>query len=66
VRELLVAVASIVVEHRLLGTGSVVVLRCSEAWGIFEDQGLNPYPLHWQVDSLPLSQQGSPGVHSHK
>ena len=32
---------------------------CSEACGIFLDQGLNPCPLHWQVDSLPLSHQGS-------
>ena len=28
--------------------------------GIFLTQGLNPYLLHWQVDSLPLSHQGSP------
>ena len=44
-------------------TGSVVVvpeLSCSEAHGIFPDQRLNPYLLHWQVDSLPLSHQGSP------
>ena len=25
---------------------------------IFLDQGLNPHPLHWQVDSLPLDHQG--------
>ena len=44
----------------LLGsTGSIVVaheLGCS--W-IFLDQGLNPCLLHWPVDSLPLSHQGS-------
>ena len=44
----------------LLGsTGSIVVaheLSCS--W-IFLDQGSNPCLLHWQVDSLPLSHQGS-------
>ena len=38
-----------------LGTqASVVVahgLSCSVACGIFPDQGLNPCPLHWQVDS---------------
>ena len=38
-----------------LGTrASVVVahgLSCSEACGIFPDQGSNPCPLHWQVDS---------------
>ena len=46
-------------EHRLI----VVVhwLSSSEACGIFPDQGSNPCLLHWQVDSLPLSPQGSPG-----
>ena len=42
---------------------SVVVapgLSCSTECGIFPDQGLNPCPLHWQADSLPLSHQGSP------
>ena len=29
--------------------------------GIFLTQGSNPRLLHWQVDSLPLSHQGSPG-----
>ena len=28
--------------------------------GIFQTQGSNPSLLHWQVDSLPLSHQGSP------
>ena len=28
--------------------------------GIFLTQGLNLLPLYWQVDSLPLSHQGSP------
>ena len=28
--------------------------------GIFQDQGLNPWLLHWQADSYPLSHQGSP------
>ena len=27
--------------------------------GIFLTLGLNPYQLHWQVDYLPLSHQGS-------
>ena len=35
-------------------------LSCSEACGIFPDQGLNLCLLHWQVDSLPLSHLGSP------
>ena len=70
---LLVAVASLVVEHCLQDTwaqqlqflGSqerlkVVAnwLSCSTACGIFLDQGSNPCLLHWQVDSLPLSHQG--------
>ena len=42
---------------------SVVVAHgpsCSAACGIFPDQGSNPCPLHWQADSQPLCQQGSP------
>ena len=35
-------------------------LNCSVACGIFLGQGLNPCPLDWQVDSYPLSHQGSP------
>ena len=31
----------------------------SMARGIFPDQGPNPCPLHWQVDSQPLRHQGS-------
>ena len=34
--------SSVVVVHRL---------SCSAACGIFPDQGTNPCPLHWQVDS---------------
>ena len=43
--------------------GSVVVAHgpsCFAACGIFPDQGSNPCPLHWQVDSQPLRHQGSP------
>ena len=65
-RRLLIAVASlvlgtasrcvglVVVAHGLWGADPVVVvygLSCSVAWGIFPDQGSNPGPLHWQVDS---------------
>ena len=46
VRALLIVAASLVVGHGL---------SCSEACGIFPNQGSNPYRLHWQVDSLPLS-----------
>ena len=45
----------------LCSTGSIAVepqLGCSAAWGIW-DQGLNPCLLHWQMDSLSLSHQGS-------
>ena len=69
-----IVVASLIVEHGILGvcasvvvapslqsTGSIVVYRlsCSAACGIFPEE-LNPCLLHWQVDSLPLSDQGSP------
>ena len=37
-------------------------LRFSTACEIFLDQGSNPCLLHQQVDSLPLSHQGSPYV----
>ena len=43
--------------------GSAIVAHgpsCSAACGIFPDQGSNPCPLHWQVDSQPLRHQGSP------
>ena len=55
--------ASAVAAPGLVSTGSVLVaqgLSCSEACGIFLDQGSNPCPLHWQADSLPLSHKGSP------
>ena len=32
---------------------------CPRAYGIFPDQGSNPCPLHWKVDSLPLDHRGS-------
>ena len=32
---------------------------CSEAYGIFPEQGSNLCPLHWQMDSYPLEHQGS-------
>ena len=35
-------------------------LHCPAVCKTFLDQGLNPYLLHWQVDSLPLSLQRSP------
>ena len=40
-------------------------LSSSAACGIFLDQGSNPCLLHWQVDSLPLSHQGSPSSALH-
>ena len=35
-------------------------LSCSTAYGVFLDQGSNPWLLHQQADSLPLSHQGCP------
>ena len=37
-------------------------LSCSVACGIFPGQGSNPWLLHWQGDSLPLSPQESPQI----
>ena len=45
--------------------GSVVVTHwfpCPMACGIFSDQGSNPCPPHWQVDSQPLGHQESPDI----
>ena len=35
-------------------------LSCSMTSGIFQNQGSNPCPLPWQMDSHQLYQQGSP------
>ena len=43
---LLIAVASLVAEHKL---SSGLQLSCSMACGIFPDQELNPYSLHQQL-----------------
>ena len=54
VRRRLIVVASLVAEHGLRNMASGVVAHgfsCPMACGIFLDQGLNPYPLHWQADS---------------
>ena len=51
----LIAVASLTVEHGLSGASASVLvayrLSCSEAYGIFPDQGSDSCSLHWQVDS---------------
>ena len=62
--------ASVVVAHGLsscvswaLEQTSIVVvpgLSGSRACGTFPYQGLNPCPLHWQVNSHPLYHQGNP------
>ena len=68
---LLIVVASLVLGHRfwahglqqLQHAGSVAValrLSCSEACGIFPDQGWNLCSLHWWADSYPLCHQGNP------
>ena len=65
VGRLLIALASLV-RHGLQSTwaSGVVVhrLSCTAACGIFQDQGLNPCPLHWQVDSHPLSPPSPPAL----
>ena len=58
-------VSSVVAAPRLWSTGSIVVvhgLSCSTACGILLDQGWNLCLLHWEVGSLLLSHQGSPGL----
>ena len=75
---LLFAVASLVAERRLWGTRASVVaalglsssgqelwytsFNCSVAYGVFLHQGLNLCLLHWQADSLLLSNLGSPWI----
>ena len=47
----------------LQSAGSAVVmhrLSCSAACGILQDQESNLRLLHWQMDSPPLSHQGTP------
>ena len=49
--------------------GSVAVAHgpsCSAACGILPDQGSNPCPLLWQVDSQPVRHQGSPHMYIFK
>ena len=57
VRRLLLEVASLAVS-----AGTQWLTAC----GIFLDQGSDLYLLHWQADSYPLSQQGSPLPFSYK
>ena len=55
--------AFVVMVPRFQSTGSIAVvhrLSCFMSCGIFLDQGSNLCLLHWQVDSLPQSHQGSP------
>ena len=52
--------AAVVAAPRLESTVvEVHSLSYPKACGIFLDQGSNLCLLHWQVDSLPLSHQGS-------
>ena len=58
---LLTAVASLVAELGVLGIWASAVsygFSFFRACGIFLDQGLNLYFLHWQADFLPLSSTG--------
>ena len=60
----LIAAASLVgnKSSRVHRASAVVVhgLSCSVACGIFLNQGLNPWLLHWQADFHPPHHQGSP------
>ena len=49
-------------EHKFSSCGTRALLHV--ACGIFPDQGSNLCLLHWQMDSLPLSYQGSPEHHA--
>ena len=65
VRGLLITVASLVAVWALECVGSVGVtlrLRWPTPCGVFPHQGVNPCPLHWQVDSYPMDHQGNPGI----
>ena len=44
---------------RASGVVARELFSCSSVCGIFPGQGLNPCPLHWQVDSKLLYHQGS-------
>ena len=57
---LLMAVASLVAVERAVSIVVAHGLGCSAARGTSPSQGSNACPLHWQVDSLPLSLQGNP------
>ena len=62
-RRLLVAVASRCRAWALGVWASAVMghgLSCSVVCGVLLDQGLNPWPLCWQVDFYPLGHHGSP------
>ena len=57
---------SVVVVCRLWSVGSAVVVHrlcCCEVLEIFQHQGSNPRPLHWQMDSHPLCHQGNPLIY---
>ena len=62
---LVVACRIFIMSCRIFSCGAQILVvahrvSCSEACGIFPNQGSNLCLLHWQVDSLPLSRQGSP------
>ena len=72
VDEVLIAGVSLALEHQIRELGlqqlqlpgsraqDQFTVSCSSACGILLDQGLNSCLLDGQVDSLPLSHQGSP------
>ena len=55
--------ASVDAVPRLWPTGLIFLahrLSCSTACGVFPAPGIEPMSLHWQVNSSPVSHQGSP------
>ena len=49
--------------HRVCVCVCVCVAGLVALWHVgfqFLDQGLNPHPLHWKVDSLPVDHHGCP------
>ena len=64
VNRLLILAPSLVGQHGLQGMQASVVVAHGLGWpiacGTFPDQGLNPCPLHWQVDPQPPGPPGKP------
>ena len=58
-----VVVGSVIMAVKLKSAGLVVVVHGPSSFiacEIHQNQGSNPCPLHWQVDSYPQDLQGGP------